>query len=383
MGEEKDKVKDAEEHLRLLAEETDEYFYNLCTAEISANKQFTPFLTVAGSMWDNLTENLRTLVFYFKLLVSGVLFLVFDKYLYSVSSLPLKGKIAVGILVVIPFLMYWRRVTIDRMTTPGDDLFHFGSFEKFRKVEHKAFSKLISQKFSPKSFKEDLRKVSLDEKIIEDYSQGSSHLRETNLTYIQLLKEYKEAADKVSENLELTERERNLYAEKTKQMSAMIEQLRTSFKSIASQDFNKNALNNLSIGFNYSIYELEGDFFKVSNFGGVNESELPDNIRTSETTNEIIKAYKKGEDEFRGEKNYLMYIPVSTNVKVVVQLHLDNEMIEKLNDELHPEHNLAKISIQIAFKQFWICLFVYHTTKRLIEATTVPHDGSEGVGKNA
>jgi hypothetical protein len=50
---------------------------------------------------------------------------------------------------------------------------------------------------------------------------------------------------------------------------------------------------------------------------------------------------------------------------VAVQLHLTDEQIDILNDDLNSLHKIAKIDIEATFRLFWICLLIQHSVDEL------------------
>ncbi|RKL65290.1 hypothetical protein CR203_21710 [Salipaludibacillus neizhouensis] len=392
------KGEEAEKNLEILSEDASEYFRYLTTAYRSYSKQFTPFFTIFDGMWCHTIENLRLWVFYLKLFSLAITFVAVYT-VFEISDLSIYLQLTIFVLVLTPIILYIRMLAIERMTTPGDGLFHLGTFEKFRKREYEAFCRLIQNDFNPSRFKEDLKIPKLDEVVIGIFKQikegliiDKSELKEEKNKLqdeVNELKRYlKENLDynkDIQKDLKETRDDLNHYKMSLEKMTNMIDHIRSSFRAIADSGFDSFALNGLPSNYPYLVYELNDKMneFTLVNYGELNPHEFQGKIRIEEMDNEVVLAFKNREEEYKGKSSYLKHIPLLKERHIVVKLQLDQKTIESLNDDLHSEHKMSKISITTTFKQFWICWFVFLTYQHLIENSLSKKLKEKGVEEGA
>ena len=299
-------------------------------------------------------------------------------------------------LFLIPYLMYIRKSTIEKMTTPGHDSFHYGMYEKYRKIEYLAFQELISKNFSPKSLKSNLKSTSLDEEIVKRFEEAISHLKEINNTNEKRITQFEEkdvekaallqetitSLSQLNEKLEQVTEEKTSYSNTAIKLTDILSRLKDTIKLIAEKGFHETALNNLLIWDKYAIYILDKDKtqFELKYYRGSYTDNLQKDIRIVETKNDVIKAYNH-DKIFKGETSYFERILVNETT-IVIQIILDEKLIDSLNNnELIFEQNLAKIEIQLAFEQISTCLYLFYTSLLTADSPSLSKSLNNGVQK--
>ncbi|WP_209124613.1 hypothetical protein [Alkalihalobacillus sp. BA299] len=377
-----------EDYLHLLAEHSEDYIKNLKAGYTSTNKELSEKL-IWKNMCKYIGQNIRTLAFWVKLVIpfvtGGTLWIPF----YPFNVMTTEGKVIISGLIVVATILYWRKATINLMRQPSNkDFFNLGAYEKYNKEEFDAFSLLISDgHFSFKKIKDDLKTPSISQKhneitdarieeqkiflryLTETIRQKDKEITKLNIEIKELNanikkhessnEEVKEEIDNLMKTIRSLEKEKEIY-------TRIVDNTQKNLQMFADKDFSSDVLDDLQFDYHFSIYEFQVDkSFKYITSKGPNKHLLPKEIKHSERNNTIIKANKRKGETTHGDEEIVKVIPVSETKVMAVQLHLTDEQIDILNDDLHHLNKTTRINIEATFRLFWVCLLIQQSVNEL------------------
>ncbi|MGD7006940.1 hypothetical protein ACQCV8_02255 [Metabacillus sp. 84] len=335
-----------------------------------------------------LVRNMRNYIFrgkfFLPFITSGSLWIPY----YPFNAFNSEAKVFFLFCMSVSAVLYWRRETLKIMTVPGNEFFNLGAFEKYRKEEYEAFINLIDdQLFSFEKLKEELKIPNITEKY---YTSTESRINE-HKTYIYGLEQtidsknediqdlknqldmlrdelqknqqddsaVKTVMEELEQALKVTQKEKEVY-------SSIVRNSQRNMQMFVDKDFHSDVLREMNFDYDYSVYQLNRkNEYEYLTSSGVNEHLMEKQIIMKEKSNVINRAHTyKGKTAF-GESTVAKLIPISLNKKIVVQLHLSDEDIEILNNELHELNKTAKIKIESTFNLFWTCLLIQHSVDEI------------------
>jgi hypothetical protein len=342
--------KTPEEQLDLLSERWDKLLGYLNTAEVThRNEEYNEWL---------LHKNMLKVGFRafknWKIIITPMIGVILaGVFGYTVWQSLGWGQKTLGIAITAAAIyMFVRRETIRYMATPQNEFFHIQAFAQNHKVMYDALSPFIRDEyFKFSKLKENLKKSSLDEKVIKSYQDRIDELLEVKNKNEEKIMELSQLLKLHIEELKHTQADISYYANRVEETSAFLDKIRNNLSSFVRYP-NLQFLDSLSFDCCYIIYKLDDNEFVDKHSQGLNSRKIKA-IPIDHHQDGIVKSMEDGEiyiDLERGEASQCVTLHDGSTWGI--RIILDDTRREALMGS----QEYAKIELSLIFEHIWLSL---------------------------
>lgn len=389
--------RDKEDYLHILKTNTQPLIDDLKTGTATTNKELGFWKTVKY-FFMYVWESKRNIIFWVKFLLPLATSIILDQAFYK--NVPTKLRVIMYASWFLVFLIHQISCLFQRMTTPGDNLFHIGAYNKFRRREYLALYGMFTDvSFSFSNWADKLKEESneKDKALIKNYEENTNAYKKEILElknkiskyevyekeYKENEKEYLNVIEGLTKRLETEAEQKRGYSHTIQSLSRFLEYFKNNLNMITREDdITKKILNHISTDFEYSVYEKniqQSKYILKYNSHGITH-DLEESVEFSQATHPLIKGLKKGESSKniynRGnitifDGSVLKLIKLEQNAEFILTLYLKKEQIQHFNND-SPELEFLRdsviINISTTIDLFMICLSLVYKIEGLTDS---------------